>query len=130
MIVLDASALLEVLLGGPASGVLAERLFAPEETLHVPHLLDLEVLQVLRRYVMAREIDARKAAEALEDLASMPLTRCPQDLFVQRIWQLRNRMTAYDAAYVSLAEALNAPLLTRDRRLAASGGHRARIEAV
>jgi len=64
------------------------------------------------------------------DLADFPLRRYPHDLLLPRIWDLRNNLTAYDATYVALAEALDAPLLTRDRRLAAAAGHRAQIELV
>ena len=130
MIVVDASALLEVLLNTPASARITERLFAEGETLHAPHLLDLEVAQVLRRYARARELDAARGRQALEDLADLPLVRYPHDLFLSRIWELRNNVTAYDAAYLALAEALDAPLLTRDTALGRSSAHRARIEVV
>lgn len=129
MIVLDASVVLEVLLQTRAGRDLTPRLFDPRESLHVPHLLDLEVAQVLRRFVMARQLDAERAAQALADLADLPLARYPQDLFLSRIWELRSNLTAYDAVYVALAEALGAPLLTRDRRLA-KAPHRARLELV
>jgi predicted nucleic acid-binding protein len=129
VIVLDASVVLEVLLQTRAGRDLTPRLFDPRESLHVPHLLDLEVAQVLRRFVMARQLDAERAAQALADLADLPLARYPQDLFLSRIWELRSNLTAYDAVYVALAEALGAPLLTRDRRLA-KAPHRARLELV
>jgi predicted nucleic acid-binding protein len=130
VIVVDASAVLEVLLNTPAAGPVAERIFAPGETLHAPHLLDLEVAQVLRRYAASGQLDARRGGAALEDLGDFPLTRYPHDLVLPRIWELRHRVTAYDAAYLPLAEALAVPLLSRDRRLAAAKGHRARIELV
>lgn len=128
MIVVDASALVEVLLGTPAGGRLAARLFAEDETLHAPHLLDVEVAQVLRRYALAGELGASRGAEALEDLAEFPIARYPHQPFLPRIWELRRNVTAYDAAYLALAEALAAPLLTRDAKLASFAGHRARIE--
>jgi predicted nucleic acid-binding protein len=128
VIVVDASALLEALLRTPAARVVEARLFAPRQTLHAPHLLDVEVAQVIRRYVANREIDSERGRAALTDLADLPLRRYPHDFLLPRIWDLRNNLTAYDAAYVALAEALDAPLLTRDRRLAAAAGHRARIE--
>lgn len=128
MIVVDASAILEVLLNTPAGARVAERLFMPGETLHAPHLLDLEVAQVLRRYALARELDSGRGMEALEDLADLPLTRYPHSLLLPRIWELRRNVTAYDAAYVALAEALAAPLVTRDAALASVRTHRARIE--
>mgnify|MGYP001554572511 CR=1 FL=1 len=130
MIVVDASALLETLLRTPAANAVEDWLFAPRQTLHAPHLLDVEVAQVVRRYAANGEIDAARGRLALADLASFPLRRYPHDLLLPRIWDLRGNLTAYDAAYVALAEVLDAPLLTRDRRLAAAAGHRARIELV
>jgi len=128
VIVVDASAVIEVLLNTPAGVRVADRLFADGETLHAPHLLDLEVAQVLRRYALSAELDAARGAQALEDLAALPLSRYPHDVLLPRIWELRHNVTAYDAAYVALAEALAAPLVTRDAALAASRGHAARIE--
>ena len=130
MIVVDASALLEVLLRTPAATAVESRLFAAGETLHAPHLLDVEVAQVLRRYVALGQIDAARAREALDDLADFPFRRYPHDLLLPRIWDLRHNLTAYDAAYVALAEALDAALITRDERLAGAPGHRARVEVI
>ena len=130
MIVVDASATLEALLRTPAAAAVEERLFATGETLHTPHLIDLEVAQVLRRYASTGQVEAERCRAALDDLADLPLNRYPHDFLVPRIWELRDNLTAYDAAYVALAEALGAPLLTCDRKLAASPGHRARIELV
>ena len=128
MIVIDASALIEVLLGTSAATRLAERFFAEGETLHAPHLLDVEVAQVLRRYALAGVFGAERGVEALEDLADFPVARYPHQPFLPRIWELRHNVTAYDAAYLALAEALAAPLVTRDAKLASAGGHQARIE--
>lgn len=130
MIVVDASALLEVLLRTAAAAAVEDRLFVPGQTLHAPHLLDIEVAQVIRRYAASGEIGAERGRLALADLADLSLRRYPHDFFLPRIWELRNNLTAYDAAYVALAEALDSPLLTRDRRLAAAAGHRAQIELV
>jgi predicted nucleic acid-binding protein len=130
VIVVDASAVIEVLLNTPVGSEIAERLFAAGETLHAPHLLDIEVAQVLRRYALARELDHARGLEALEDLADLPITRYPHDLFLLRIWDLRHNVTAYDAVYLALAEALAAPLLTRDAALASAAGHTARIEVL
>lgn len=130
MIVIDASALIEVLLGTAAATEIEDRIFASRQTLHAPHLLDVEAAQVIRRYVAYGEIDARRGRMALTDLTDLPLRRYPHDFLLPRIWELRNNLTAYDAAYVALAEALDAPLLTRDKRMAGSSGHRARIELV
>lgn len=120
--------MLEVLLGTPAARPIEERLFERGEALHAPHLIDLEVLQVLRRYAAAGEISSQRAREALDDLAAFRLRRWAHDALALRIWDLRQNLTAYDAAYVALAEALGAPLLTRDRRLASAPGIRARVE--
>ena len=128
MIVVDASAVIEVLLNTPTGNRMAERFFDPDETLHTPHLLDVEVAQVLRRYTRTGELDAARGLQALEDLADFPLTRYPHDLFLLRIWELRHNVTAYDAVYIALAEALGAPLLTRDAALASAPANHARIE--
>ena len=128
MIVVDASALLEVLLNTAVADRIADRLFAGNETLHAPHLLDIEVAHVLRRYSLSGDLDPRRGGEAIRDLADLPLRRYPHEPLLERIWEIRGRLTAYDAAYVALAEALDAPLLTRDRKLASSAGHGAVIE--
>jgi predicted nucleic acid-binding protein len=128
LIVVDASALLEVLLNTAAADRLAARLFSSSETLHAPHLLDIEVAHVLRRYALSGELDPVRGREAIGDLADLPLRRYPHEPLLERIWGLRGRLTAYDAAYVALAEALDAPLVTRDRKLALSTGHGAAIE--
>ena len=130
MIVVDASAVIEVLLNTPSGIQIAERFFDPAETLHAPHLLDVEVAQVLRRYTRTGELDTARGLQALEDLVDFPLTRYPHDLFLLRIWELRHNVTAYDAAYIALAEALGAPLMTRDAALASAPGNRARIELI
>lgn len=130
MIVVDASALLEVLLRTPAAKAVDARLFAAGETVHAPHLLDVEVAQVVRRYAAAGDIDHEVGRAALTDLAEFPIRRYRHDILLPRIWELRNNLTAYDAAYVALAEVLNAPLLTRDRRLASAAGYDAPIELV
>jgi len=128
LIVVDASALIEVLLGTSAASRLDERFFVEGETLHAPHLLDVEVAQVLRRYALAGLFGAGRGVEALEDLADFPIARYPHEPFLSRIWELRHNVTAYDAAYLALAEALDAPLVTRDAKLASVTGHQARIE--
>jgi len=130
LIVVDASALVELLLRTPAASTVEARLFEPGQTLHVPHLLDAEVAQVVRRFAALGDIDATRGAEALTDLTDLPLRRYPHDFLLPRVWQLRHNLTAYDAIYVALAEVLDAPLVTRDTRLAASAGHRARVELV
>lgn len=130
MIVVDASAVLELLLDTRAAHRVAARLGTPAEALHAPHLLDVEVAQAVRRYVAAGEIDAAKGRRAIGDLLDLPVVRHPHTVLLARAWELRRSITACDAMYVALAEALDAPLLTRDQRLARSHGHRARIEVV
>ncbi len=130
MIVLDASAVLELLLRTKAAAAVESRLFDHDESLHAPHLMDIEVTQVLRRYAATGVATPERCREALADLADLPLTRYPHDFLLDRVWTLRANLTAYDAVYVALAEALDAPLLTRDRQLSNAPGNRARINLV
>ena len=130
MIVVDASAVVEVLLRRPAAAAVEARLFAPGQTVHAPHLLDIEVAQVFRRFAAAGHVQSRRARLALADLGDLAVGRYPHEVLLGRIWELRNNLTAHDAAYVALAEALDAPLLTRDRRIAGAAGHRAKVELV
>lgn len=127
MIVVDASALMEVLLRTNLASEVEARLFCGE-TLHAPHLLDLEVAQVLRRYERVGDLSARRGREAIADLEALQIERYPHHLFLHRVWSLRANATAYDACYLALAEALSAPLLTTDARLANVPGHVATIE--
>jgi predicted nucleic acid-binding protein len=130
VIVVDASALLDALLRAPATQALEARLFESGQTLHAPHLLDLEVTQVLRRCVAAGQIDEERGRAALSDLSEFPLRRYPHVLLLPRVWELRNNFTAYDAVYVALAEVIDAPLLTRDQRLAAAARRHVKVEVV
>lgn len=130
MIVVDASVLLEVLLRTPRARRLEARLFAPGESLHAPHLVDVEVVQVLRRFASQGAITTQRAADALADLFDFPLARYPHETLLPRAWDWRHNLTIYDAVYVALAEALPAPLVTCDAKLAAAPGMRARVEVV
>jgi predicted nucleic acid-binding protein len=105
-----------------------KRIYSRGETLHAPHLLDLEVTQVLRRLALQRVISAHRADEAVRDLLDLRITRYPHQVLLPRIWQLRHNLSAYDAAYIVLAENLRAPLVTRDARLASASGHAAPVE--
>jgi predicted nucleic acid-binding protein len=130
VIVLDASAVVELVLGTAVGRSIAERIAQPALGLHAPHLLDVEVAQVVRRYVLGGQVTEERGRRALDHLMALDVERHPHDALLARIWALRANLTAYDAAYVALAEALGAPLLTRDRGLAGSAGHTARIELV
>lgn len=128
MIVIDASAALEVLLQTPAAAAIEARLFQSGQTLHAPHLIDVEVAQVLRRYSATNQVDPIRCRTALGDWLAFPVNRYAHDVLLPRVWQLRANVTAYDAVYIALAEALAAPLVTRDGRLAGAPGHTAKIE--
>ena len=128
MIVLDASAVIEILLQTRAGSSLTERLLSPDTALQAPYLLQVEVAQVLRRFCARGELQPERARQALADLLDFPVELHSHDLLLPRAWELRENLTVYDAVYIALAELLEAPLLTRDRRLAAARGHTARTE--
>ena len=130
MIVADASALIDLLLESEVRTRLEQRLLSREESLHTPHVVDLEVAHTLRRLVLTGVLSSERAEVALADMADLQLNRYPHVELVPRVWELRDTLTAYDAAYVALAEALEATLVTRDARLARSSGHQARIELI
>jgi predicted nucleic acid-binding protein len=128
MIVLDASAAVDWLLQTPTGRLVENRIYSRNETLHAPHLLDLEVAHVLRRLVAQGVVTGLRAQQAIEDLLDLRITRYPHDVLLSRIWQLRHNFSAYDAAYITLAEELGAVLVTRDGRLTSNSGHSASIE--
>lgn len=128
MIVLDASAAVDWLLQTSAGQRIESRIYARGESLHSPYLLDLEVAQVLRRLVREAVVSAQRASEAIQDLVDLRVTRYPEFVLLPQVWALRHSLSAYDAAYVVLAEKLGAALITRDRRLASAHGHSAQIE--
>ena len=128
MIVLDASAAVDWLLQTAAGERIEQRIYSHRETLHTVHLLDVEFAQVLRRLVREGSLSPKRAEEAIEDLAALRIARYAPALLLDRIWRLRQNLSAYDAAYVALAEKLQAPLITRDQRLAAAPGHKAMVE--
>jgi len=128
MIVLDASAAVDWLLQTSARQNIDKRIHSRGETLHAPHLLDLEVMQVLRCLARQGVVSVRRADEAVRDLLALRITRYPHPVLLPRIWQLRHDFSAYDAAYIVLAEKLRAALVTRDARLASASGHAALVE--
>jgi predicted nucleic acid-binding protein len=127
MLVIDASAVTELLLGRPAADAVVEQLRQHGFDLHAPHLLDVEVISAVRRVVAAGAASAERGEQAAADLLDLPIERYRHDVLVPRIWDLRDNFSAYDAAYIALAEAIvdaGAPLLTSDARLAAAArGH-------
>ncbi len=129
MLVLDASAAVAVLLNlGSAAGNIRLRTSLPGENLHVPHLFDVEVLHVLRRHSLRGTLSGQRESAAMAGLRDMRLSRYSHTAFTDRIWELKNNLSAYDAAYVALAETLSAPLVTTDARLAQAPGIRAEVE--
>jgi len=130
VIVLDASAVVDWLAQTAAAQRIENRIFSRNQSLHAPELLDLEVAQVLRRLVREGALPASRAEGAIEDLLDLRITRYPHLVLLPRIWQLRHNLSAYDAAYVVLAEKLGATLLTRDAKLASAAGHSAIVEVV
>jgi predicted nucleic acid-binding protein len=125
IVVVDASVIVDALLG--VEGLVA-RLRTAE--LHAPVTIDAEFLHGVRRKWIARYFDAKEAGALIALFKSVPITRHPVVGLVDRMWSLRNNITAYDAGYVALAESLGVPLLTRDRRLSNASGHAARIEYI
>lgn len=127
MLVVDSSAVLEALAARDPATELVERL-AEDGDLHVPHLIDTEILHALRRMLRKGQISGERAHDARTDYADLTLVRYPHEPLNDRVWELRENLTAYDATFVALAEALEVPLVTCDARLAAAPGSRARIE--
>jgi predicted nucleic acid-binding protein len=130
LIVLDASAAVELVLRTPLAERIAALVLDASEQLHAPHLIDIEVAQVLRRLAQAAELTPARAALALADFGDLAIERHAHGVLLRRVWSLRTVMSAYDASYVALAEALAAPLVTCDGRLARAPGHTAEIELI
>jgi predicted nucleic acid-binding protein len=129
MLVVDASCLYEVVADGTvAEGVRQHLAVDPDHA--APHVIDVEVASVIRRDNLLGRLDATAAAQAIEDLRDWPGERFGQQPLLERIWELRATVRAWDAAYVALAEALGATLITLDGRLAAAPGPRCRIDIV
>ena len=128
MIVLDASAAIDWLLQTAVGQRIETRIYARRESLHAPHLLDLEVVQVLRRLVREAAVSAQRADQALRDLLDLRVSRYPHFVFLPELWQLRHNLSAYDAVYVALAQKIDATLVTRDARLASASVRGVRVE--
>jgi predicted nucleic acid-binding protein len=127
VIVLDASAAVELLIEEGDIGEWVADTLRHEDSVVAPYLIDLEVLATLRNLVLRREIRPALAREAILGFGELRLTRYPATDLIDRIWELRTRLTPYDASYIVLAEVLDVPVVTTDCRLAHAGGHRARI---
>ncbi len=130
MIVVDASALVELLTRSDRGLRVEARILRPSETLHAPSLIDVEVTQVLRRYVASGQVPEHWARMALEVVGAFPMTRYLHEPLMRRAWELKENVTAYDAAYIALAEALRSPLVTCDARLARAPGLHTAVELV
>lgn len=128
MIVADSSAFVEILLDSGLSSTFQSRLFGARQRVFAPHLVDLEISQVLRRHVGNGSMTGVAAGEALEDWLFLPVTRMAHAPLLNRVFELRANASAYDASYLALAEALDAPLVTHDAKLSRVPGHRARVE--
>jgi predicted nucleic acid-binding protein len=130
LIVVDASAVVELLMQGPRGARLAARIEADRLSLHAPELVLLEVVQVLRKARATGKLSEARAQPAFEALVDLRMQRYSHANLLERIWSLRNNLSAYDASYVALAESLEAPLLTLDARIAKAPGHRAKVEVL
>ena len=129
MLVIDASCLAEIVTSGPDVEEVRERLGADDE--HVaPHVIDVEVLGVIRREHLLGELDRTAASQAVQELHDWPVQRFGHRPLLARAWDLRDNVRGWDAMYVALAEALGATLVTTDRRLARATGPRCSIEAI
>lgn len=127
MIVADTSAILAVLSADPPDPKLRQRL-GDDGDLHVPHLLDVELLHALRRLVATGDLTEQRATAVRADFAQLALTRYPHHPLAGRMWELRHNLTTYDATFITLSEVLDVPLVTCDARVASAPDHRAVVE--
>ena len=130
MIVLDASAVVELLLNTATGQAVAKRMADPAIGVHVPHLVDVEVVQALRRLASLGELTAVEAQTAIDDLRSLDLQRHAHEPLLGRVWALRQNLSAYDAVYVALAEVLDTTVVTCDGRLARAPRAAKRVELI
>lgn len=126
LVVLDASVLYEVVAATPSAEPIRRRIAGSDQV--APHLIDAEVLSAVQRRMRAGELDLTAAVQAIDDLRDWGGERFAHQSFLRRAWELRENVRSYDALYVALAEAIDAPLLTRDGRLARAPGTRCEIE--
>lgn len=129
MLVVDASCLAEVLIGAPTADAVRDRLAMDVEQA-APHIVDVEVFGVIRREHLVGRLDRTEATQAIDDLAAWPGERFGHRPLLARAWELRATVRGWDAMYVALAEALDATLLTTDRRLASATGPSCSVEVV
>ena len=130
MIVLDASAVVELLLNTATGQAVAKRMADPAIGVHVPHLVDVEVVQALRRLASLGELTAVEARTAIDDLRSLDLQRHAHEPLLGRVWAWRQNLSAYDAVYVALAEVLDTTVVTCDGRLARAPRAAKRVELI
>lgn len=130
MIVVDASVVVAALLSTSGAGARARERLRLDQELHVPHLLDVEVTAALRRRVRLGQTDLGLATAAVTDLGELAALRWDHEPLLARAWELRDNVTVYDAVYVALAEALNAPLVTTDIRLSRAPGLNCSVEVL
>jgi predicted nucleic acid-binding protein len=130
MIVVDASAITELLLQTSLGTLVEQRVYRIEEDVHAPQVIDVEVLSALRRLVQSGEVTAERADAAVTDLGLLRLIRHSHVDFLVRAWELRQNFTMYDAMYLALAEALDASVVTCDGPFGAAPGHAVRIEVI
>jgi len=129
VLVLDASAVIEVLFRTKVGTKVAEVIFEPKINLVAPELLPVETIQVIRRYIYSKELSIPRASVAFKDLQDLPIAYYSYQILMNRIWELKNNFSAYDATYIALAECLESPLLTCDSAFQKGSGrlHKAKI---
>ena len=125
MLVIDASAAVELLMATPTGFAIEDNLSSSGEQLAAPHLIDIEVLHAFRRFRLLNVLSAERAEQALEDFGDLSISRYGHEMLRTEIWRLKDNLTAYDATYVSLGILLDAPIVTCDSKLANSQGHNA-----
>ena len=126
MIVLDASVVVELLMNGRLADALRRDLAGYTDAFLVPHLLDVEVVSALRKLSASQRVDSHRSEQVLSQFKALPAERYAHAPLLTRMWELRHNFSAYDAAYIALAELTDSVLYTSDEKLAK--GHRARVK--